>query len=186
MPNRCLHVAPPFREIKTPVKTARQILVEDNGCEFGPIRARGSRGLLVGGEPEVLPGLLFPSPLKEPAAHAWQPVAMVTVQLWLAGRKQIAVRAKGGRRGRRGRVSGFKQAQQKAVGFEPAEALLCCNCCCLRLASSPRQVALADSAHFASSHVTGRARLSASGCVWLWAVQCWPLGVVWGQDFVKR
>lgn len=62
-PGRCLHATPSYREIKTPVKTARQILVEDNGCEFGPIRARGSRGLLVGGEPEVLPGLHFPSPL---------------------------------------------------------------------------------------------------------------------------
>lgn len=62
-PNRRLLATPSYREIKTPAKTARQILVEDNGCEFGPIRARGSRGLLVGGEPEVLPGLHFPSPL---------------------------------------------------------------------------------------------------------------------------
>ena len=82
---------------------------------------------MVGGEPEVLPGLCFPSPLYEPTIHTWQTVAMVTAELRLAGRKQIAARAKGGRRGRRGRVSGFKQAQQRAVGLEPAEAVLCCT-----------------------------------------------------------
>jgi hypothetical protein len=53
---------------------------------------------------------------------------MVTAELRLAGRKQIAVRAKEGRRGRWGRVSGFKQAQQRAVGLELAEVVLWWNC----------------------------------------------------------
>jgi len=91
---------------------------------------------LVGGEPEVLPGPRYPSPLYDPTIHTWQTVAMVTVELRLAGRKQIVARAIGGRRGRRGRVSGFKQAQQRAVGLEPAEALLCCKYCCPCLARS--------------------------------------------------
>lgn len=77
-----------------------------------------------------------------------------------AGRKQIAVRAKGGRRGRKGRVSGFKQAQQRAVGLEPAETVLCCNCSYLRVARSARQVDLAVSVDLVCSHVAERARLT--------------------------
>lgn len=89
---------------------------------------------------------------------------METVELRLAGRKQIAVRAKGGRRGRRGRVSGFKQAQQRAVGLEPAEVLLCFKCCCLRVASTPRQVDLAVSAETICSHDAGSACLTRGTC----------------------
>lgn len=77
-----------------------------------------------------------------------------------SGRKQIVVRAKGGRRGRRGRVSGFKETQQRAVGLEPAEVVLCCNCWCLCVACSARQVDLAVSGARVCSHVAERARLT--------------------------
>lgn len=102
---------------------------------------------MVGGEPEVLPGLCFPSPLYEPTIRTWQTVAMVTAKLRLVGnRSRLEPKRGGGVAGAECQGSNRPSREQLVSNrLRLCCAVVCCNSSYLRVACSARQVDLAVS-----------------------------------------